>query len=122
MKCIYKNRFGQSGELKAKEYLEKSNLKFIRSNYRFDRAEIDLIFTDEESKTLVFVEVKTRSSMNFGDPLEAVNALKQNQIRKAAMGFVGENDQYSEYDMRLDVVTVIKSNDKTEIRHYPNAF
>ena len=122
MKCIYKNRFGQSGELKAKEYLEKSNLKFIRSNYRFDRAEIDLIFTDEESKTLVFVEVKTRSSMNFGDPLEAVNALKQNQIRKAAMGFVSENDQYSGYDMRLDVVTVIKSNDKTEIRHYPNAF
>ena len=122
MKCIYKNRFGQAGEIKAKEYLEKFNLKLIKRNYRYDRAEIDLIFKDDESKTLIFVEVKTRSNMNYGDPLEAITALKQNQIKKAAMGFVSENDLYSGYDIRLDVITVIKTYDKTEIRHYPNAF
>lgn len=122
MKCIYKNRLGHAGEIKAKEYLEKTNLKLIKKNYRYERAEIDLIFKDDESKTLIFVEVKTRSNMNFGDPLESITSLKQNQIRKAAMGFVSENESYSDYDIRLDVVTVIKTYDKTEIRHYPNAF
>ncbi|MBV6478984.1 MAG: hypothetical protein HGGPFJEG_01744 [Ignavibacteria bacterium] len=122
MNCIYKNKIGKAGELAAKHFLIRKNLNYIKSNYRFERAEIDLIFSDEEKKTLIFTEVKTRTSKAFGDPLEAITSVKQAQIKKAAMGFVSENEAYSGYEIRLDVITVMKSGNKTEIRHYPNAF
>ncbi len=123
MKCVYKNRLGANGELIAKNFLEeRKKYKFIKSNYRFERAEIDLIFEDETNKLLLFVEVKTRRSRKFGEPEESVNSTKQNQIKKAAMGFVSENEKYYEYDLRIDVMSIFLSEGQAEINHIENAF
>ena len=122
MKCVYKNRLGSNGELIARKFLSEKNLTFIKNNYRYERAEVDLIFEDEINKMLLFVEVKTRRSKKFGEPEESVTITKRNQIKKAAMGFVSENEIYSSYDLRIDVVTVFLTNDIAEINHIENAF
>lgn len=122
MKCVYKNRLGASGELTAKKYLSDKKFKFIKNNYRYQRAEIDLIFEDEINKLLLFIEVKTRRSKKFGEPEESINTAKQNQIKKAAMGFVIENEKYKKYDLRIDVISVFLKDGKAEINHIENAF
>jgi putative endonuclease len=122
MKCIYKNRLGANGELIAKKYLEDKNYKFIRNNYRYERAEVDLIFEDEKKKILIFAEVKTRRNKNFGNPEESINITKQDHIKKAAMGFVSENENYSDHDLRIDVISILLVEGKAEIEHFENAF
>jgi putative endonuclease len=122
MKCIYKNRLGKSGELMAKDFLSKKNYKFITANYRYERAEIDLIFEDEKNKMLIFAEVKTRRNKKYGLPEESITVTKQNHIRKAALGFVNNFPQYSKHDMRIDVVSILLTDDKSEINHIENAF
>ncbi len=122
MKCVYKNRLGANGELIARDFLSGKNYKFLKNNFRFQRAEIDLIFEIEEEKLLLFIEVKTRRNKKFGEPEESVTVTKQNQIRKAAMGFVIENNKYADYDLRIDVVSVFFSGGKAEINHIENAF
>ncbi len=122
MKCIYKNRLGANGELIAKKYLEDKNYKFIKNNYRYERAEVDLIFEDEKKKTLIFAEVKTRRNKNFGNPEESINITKQDHIKKAAMGFVSENENYSDHDMRIDVISILLVEGKAKIEHFENAF
>ncbi len=122
MKCIYKNRLGKSGEQMAKDFLSKKNYKFITANYRYERAEIDLIFEDEKNKMLIFAEVKTRRNKKYGLPEESITVTKQNHIRKAALGFVNNFPQYSEHDMRIDVVSILLTDDKSEINHIENAF
>ncbi|MEO8666563.1 MAG: YraN family protein [Ignavibacteria bacterium] len=122
MKCIYKNRLGANGELIAKNFLSQKNYKFIKNNYRFERAEIDLIFEDEAKQLLLFIEVKSRRNKKFGEPEESVTAAKQNHIKKAAMGFVSENEKYTDYDLRIDVVSIFFTGGKAEINHIENAF
>lgn len=122
MKCVYKNRLGANGELIAKKYMTDKNYKFIQNNYRYQRAEVDLIFEDVENKLLIFIEVKTRKNKNYGEPEEAVTFSKQSQIKKSALGFVSENDNYAGYDLRIDVVSIFLNNGKAEINHIENAF
>ena len=122
MKCVYKNRLGSNGELIAKKFLSDKNFTFIKNNYRYERAEIDLIFEDVKSKLLMFVEVKTRRNKNYGEPEESVTFSKQNQIKKAAMGFISENEKYADYDLRLDVISIFLNEGRAEINHIENAF
>lgn len=122
MKCIYKNRLGAAGELIAKNYLAGKNLKFIRNNYRFERNEVDLIFEDESKKILIFIEVKTRKNTSYGLPEESVTISKQKNIRKAVMGFLSENPDYSAHDLRIDVISILLNEKSPDIRHIENAF
>ncbi len=123
MKCVYKNRLGANGEQIAKRYLEKEkHYKFIKNNYRYERAEIDLIFEDENNRLLMFTEVKTRRNKKYGEPEESVNVSKQNQIRKAAMGFVLKNVKYTDYDLRIDIISIFLNEGRVEINHIENAF
>jgi len=122
MKCVYKNRLGSNGELIARKFLSDKNFTFIKNNYRYERAEIDLIFEDVKSKLLMFVEVKTRRNKNYGEPEESVTFSKQNQIKKAAMGFISENEKYAEHDQRIDVISIFLNEGRVEINYIENAF
>lgn len=122
MKCIYKNKLGNAGEVIARNYLTGKNLKFIRNNYRFERTEVDLIFEDEEKKTLIFIEVKTRRNTKFGLPEVSVTLGKQKNFRKTVMGFISEHPVYSSHDLRIDVISILFSEKNHEIRHIENAF
>lgn len=122
MKCINKNRLGANGELIARNFLTDKNLKFLKNNYRYDRAEVDLIFEDEMKKILLFIEVKTRRSKEYGEPEESVTHSKQQQIKKATLGFISENEMYSDHDLRIDIISIFLGEGKVEINHIENAF
>lgn len=122
MKCIYKNRLGASGELLAKNFLIEKNYKFIKSNYRFERVEIDIIVEDVKNKMLIFTEVKTRKNKKFGEPEESITPLKQEHIKKAAMGFISLKPEYEKHDLRIDVVSILFEDGKPVITHIENAF
>jgi putative endonuclease len=113
---------GKYGEGVAKNYLQAKNFEIVAENFRFERAEVDLIFKDERKKILMFVEVKTRRSKTFGEPEESVTEKKQEQIIKSAQGFLMEHPEYDEYDKRFDVVSVYVKGYKEEINHIKNAF
>ena len=121
-KSTSKNKLGKFGEEKAKEFLESKGYVLITSNFRYDRAEVDLIFKDEKNKIVIFVEVKTRRNRKFGEPEESINKTKQNQIKKAAEGFISENDEFMDYDLRIDTVSVFMDGKGITINHTENAF
>ncbi len=126
--CIYKNRLGKAGELLAKEFMVNEGHTFLKSNYRYDRAEVDLIFTKPGEKAkgiedeIIFTEVKTRRSKKFGEGEESVDAKKQAQIRKGIEGFLYENENYRNHQIRIDVIVVYLMNNEKNIVHIKNAF
>lgn len=111
---------GKSGEKIALRYLEDKKYRILARNFRLFRGEIDIIALDR--KTLVFVEVKTRKSTDFGMPEESVTPSKQEQIRKIAQGFLTKNN-LNETECRFDVISLIFDEGKGfSIRHIQNAF
>ncbi|PIV39040.1 MAG: YraN family protein [Candidatus Omnitrophica bacterium CG02_land_8_20_14_3_00__42_8] len=100
-----RKELGQKGEETAALYLRRKGYKIIEQNYRYSRlGEIDLIA--QEGKDLVFVEVKTRSSLSFAEPEEAVNYQKQKRIIKLAQGYL-LNQKLDQVSCRFDVVSII---------------
>ena len=111
---------GKSGEEAAFRYLKKKNYKIVAKGFRLFRGEIDIIAYDH--KTLVFIEVKTRRSQNFGFPEESVTPSKRQQIRKIAQGFLTIN-KIREVECRFDVISLIKKEkNEYSLRHIKNAF
>jgi putative endonuclease len=105
---------GGVGERKACEFLRKAGYRIIARNWRTRFGEIDIIARDGE--TLVFVEVKLRSSEEFGGPEGALTPAKQRRIVLAARHFLGQTE--CELPVRFDLVTVVGRR----IRVIRNAF
>ncbi|MEM9920515.1 MAG: YraN family protein [Bacteroidota bacterium] len=113
------NELGQTGEVLARRYLEEKGYKVLECNWRYRRAEIDLICWD--GSILVFVEVKTRSSDLFGHPASKVNARKEALMVEAA-GIYMEQIEH-EWEFRFDIVSVLLSPSKeAKIEHFEDAF
>ncbi len=112
--------FGKQGELSAATYLQEKGYTVVTQNYNCRYGEIDIIAKD--GHTLVFVEVKTRSSKAFGSPLAAVGYRKQQQISKTAFAYLSEH-QLDDIDARFDVVSILKEKGKqVQIDHVIDAF
>jgi len=94
---------GHIGEDIACYYLERHGYKILVRNYRRRFGEIDIIARD--GKSLVFIEVKTRSNNRFGNPLEAVDTRKQGQIAKVALDYLARN-KLLDKPARFDIVTI----------------
>lgn len=94
---------GAQGEERAAEHLLANGYHILTRNWRCNRGEIDIIARDGE--TLVFVEVKTRSSGRCGTPAEAVTPRKQEKIRQLARIFIYETQTTAPH-YRFDVVAV----------------
>jgi putative endonuclease len=115
-------RAGEWGERVAARQLERQGMKIIGRRVRVGRRdELDLVARD--GKTLVFVEVKTRATEQFGRAIEAIDARKRKVLRRAARAYLRKVREQPEY-FRFDVVEVVGSPEGTEpeIRHIPNAF
>lgn len=110
---------GRSGEDVALRYLLRKKYKVVARHFRMFRGEIDIIAYDR--KTLVFVEVKTRRSIEFGFPEESVTPAKQRQIRKIAQGFLTKN-RLANIECRFDVLSLEVNEEGYSIRHIKNAF
>lgn len=109
---------GRTGEDTVFEYLVSMGYEVLCRNYRNTFGEIDIICTNEDC--IVFVEVKTRTSMRFGTPSQAVSKTKQMKIIKTALSYITNNKLYS-YMCRFDVVEVY-FNEKISVNHIKNAY
>ncbi|MDO8445108.1 MAG: YraN family protein [Deltaproteobacteria bacterium] len=110
---------GKKGEDAAAAFLVKDGYKIVERNFRCPLGEIDIVAVDKG--VLVFVEVKTRSSNKFGLPEEAVNRRKQHQMTKSAQFYLSRKKLFNS-PARFDVVAVILSGEKEEVRVIRNAF
>jgi len=111
---------GMSGEEVAVAYLQKKKYRVVSRGFRFHRGEIDIIAYDRD--ILVFVEVKTRRSTNFGPPEESVTPLKQRQIRKLAEAYLMLNN-LGDIACRFDILSLFSDGRLGyRIRHIPDAF
>ena len=107
---------GKLGEEKAKEYLEKQGYKILETNRHFSKfCEIDIIALDKT--TLVFVEVKTRKTIKFGLPQEAITKAKYQNIKNGIYFYLQENPQYKNF--RIDVISIVLEPN-FEIKHLKN--
>lgn len=114
-------KVGEMGESAAAEYLQTKGYRIIARRYRSRTGEIDIIAATTDG-TLVFIEVKTRSSTVYGLPAEAVTYQKQQKIIKTALCFLQQNHQYN-VPCRFDVIEVqITNNNSLKYNHIMNAF
>lgn len=117
---------GTTGEDLAARYLEEKGYIILERNYRFMKAEVDLIAflpTEDYSRggDLVFVEVKWRSTSRFGSPESAVGAAKKRNMREAAEAFLHER-KLEGTPCRFDVVALRGSGLDPRIEHFEHAF
>jgi putative endonuclease len=108
---------GNLGEKIATNYLKSKGAYILENNYRLKFGEIDIIAKLDGE--LVFVEVKSRSSINFGYPSEAVNYKKKMKIINVAKYYILKN-KLEEAPVRFDVIEVYLKNNR--INHIENAF
>ncbi|MCL1857900.1 MAG: YraN family protein [Oscillospiraceae bacterium] len=113
---------GNSGENTACLFLESKGYKIISQNYRANRREIDIIA--QKGEYIIFAEVKTRSSVNFGTASQSVNIKKQRHIISAARLFLLKNFIYSELQPRFDIIEIYRDSKtgKDYVRHIEGAF
>ncbi len=112
-----KRTLGNTGEDAALKYLKKYGYALMTRNYRAERCEIDLIMRD--GKTVVFVEVKARTGDRYGLGREAVTAVKQENILRAAKHYLMKNRLFQS-PVRFDVAEFDAATGT--VVHITNAF
>jgi len=111
---------GARGENIAAAFLKGQKYAIIERNYRCKAGEVDIVA--REGKTLVFVEVKTRSNTAFGPPQASVTPFKQRQLSKAALTWLAKKKLH-DTSARFDVIAIIlREHEVPAIEHIKNAF
>jgi putative endonuclease len=110
---------GKLGEELAAGLLKKKGYRILCTNYKTKLGEIDIVALDKD--VYCFIEVKTRRSLRFGDPQEAVSFLKQRQISKAALVFL-KNNNLLDKRARFDVVSIVYEGGIPKTQLIKNAF
>ena len=113
-------KLGSNGEDIAVQFLLGINYRIVERNYVFRKGEIDIIAKSPDD-VLVFIEVKTRKSENYGEPEFALTKGKQKQIIRTAEGFLFERD-VNDTECRFDVVAIQFENGEPVINHIEHAF
>ena len=114
-----RKELGRKGEEAALRFLKENGYRILQRNYVCKLGEVDIIAREKD--TLVFIEVKTRTSTTFGPPQLAVNASKQMQLSKAALSFIKEK-KLEEMKARFDVVAILLRPQGEEIELIKDAF
>jgi putative endonuclease len=112
------NETGKQGEAEAVRYLQEKGYEVMARNYRHQHAEIDLVA--KKGKLLVFVEVKTRTNLSYGNPEEFVSYTKSRLVMKAAEHYIFAHDWF--HDIRFDIIAVAMSGNELRITHIEDAF
>ena len=112
------NELGKKGEKIAIEFLMKNDYKILEKNYRYLKAEVDIIA--QKGGVLVGVEVKTRSSDYFGDPQDFITLKKIKLLVSAIDYYVVQRDL--DVEVRFDIIAIIHQNKTTKIEHLKDAF
>lgn len=110
-------KLGREGEQIAALLFENLGFEVAARNFRYKRSEIDLVVRKE--KLLIFVEVKTRTNLDFGQPETFVTANQRRQIHAAAGEYIHQTDW--QHDIRFDIVAISHGN-PPQILHIEDAF
>lgn len=109
---------GKEGEQLAVDFLQKKGYDILEKNYRYLKAEIDIIAKKDD--TVVVVEVKTRSTPEFGDPQDFVKPKQIQLLVKGIDHYIIEHDL--DVEVRFDIVAIIKNKQGIKIEHLEDAF
>lgn len=112
------NDLGKKGEAAAINYLKEQGYIIVETNWVFQKAEIDIIA--RQGNTLAIVEVKTRSTLNFGNPQDFVDPKKIKLLVKAVNAYV--NQEHLDIEIRFDIIAIHKEGELFNIEHLKNAF
>ena len=112
------NILGNKGEDLAAQFLQEKGYKILVRNYRYQKAEVDIIA--KKGDLLLAVEVKTRSTPDFGNPQDFVKPKQIQQLVKVVDFYI--QDQNLEVEVRFDIVAIIKNKAGTKIEHLEDAF
>ena len=112
------NELGKLGEELAVEFLRKEGYEILETNWTFQKAEIDIIA--QKKNILAVVEVKTRSSLEFGLPQDFVKPKKIQLLVKAINEYVVSKDL--DIEIRFDIIAVHKEDKSFAIEHLKDAF
>lgn len=118
---VYRNhQTGQQAEKQAQAHLEKHGLILIQANYQCYQGEIDLIMRD--GNDIVFVEVRSRTRVDYGDALESITPSKIKKIIKAATLFLQKKGWLYSVSSRFDVIAIQYHNGQPQLSWIKNAF
>ena len=112
------NELGKKGEQLAVDFLLKNSYEIIERNYRFDKAEVDIIARIKD--TLAIIEVKTCSTVDFGNPQDFVKPKQIQRLVKAVDEYVNVNSL--DVEVRFDIIAIVKEKKGFKIEHLENAF
>ncbi len=112
------NELGRLGEELAVEFLRKNGYDILETNWVFQKAEIDIIAQKEN--IIAVIEVKTRSSIDFGLPQDFVKPAKIQLLVKAVNEYIISNDL--DADVRFDIIAISKEDKTYKIEHIEDAF
>ena len=112
------NDLGKLGEELAVDFLEKNGYEILETNWTFQKAEVDIIA--KKDAILAVIEVKTRSSLEYGLPQDFVKPKKIQLLVKAINEYVTQND--IDVDVRFDIVAIHKENNEFILEHIEDAF
>lgn len=112
------NELGKKGEQLAVDFLLKKGYEIIERNYTFQKAEVDIIAKIKD--TLAIVEVKTRSTIEFGNPQDFLKPKQIQRLVNAADEFVTVNKL--DVEVRFDIIAIVKENKEFKIEHLEDAF
>jgi putative endonuclease len=116
---MQKKELGKKGEEVALRFLKKKGYRIIEKNYVCKLGEMDIIA--KEKDTLAFIEVKTRTTTEFGPPQLAVNSSKQRQLSKVALNYLKEK-KLEDAKARFDVVAILLEEKGEKIELIKDAF
>ena len=112
------NELGKQGEALAVEFLQQKGYEILETNWTFQKAEIDIIA--QKDSVLAIVEVKTRSSIDFGLPQDFVTPKKIQLLVKAVNEYVLAKDL--EVEVRFDIIAIHKDGTEYNLEHIEEAF
>lgn len=112
------NDLGKQGEELAVDFLQKNGYEILETNWIFQKAEIDIIA--QKGTILAVVEVKTRSSIEFGLPQEFVKPKKIQLLVKAVNEYVISNEL--DVEVRFDIIAIYKEDNEYKLDHIEEAF
>jgi putative endonuclease len=102
---LAKDELGRRGEQLAAEFLERTGFRILARNWRCTGGEIDIVALDR--RALVVCEVKTRSSLQYGTPLEAISLRKWRRLRRLGVSWAQANGLLFE-EIRVDAIGVLR--------------
>lgn len=117
---FFRKKLGGQGEKIALDYLQNKGYKLVTQNYHNYIGEIDLIM--KVSETLVFVEVKTKTEHEYGNPFDMIDSRKQKKLVQCVRAYL-QKYKLQENEVRIDAIAVVMDiwGNKLKIEHVENA-